>query len=365
MQDIRSRFVDSVRGLRMHILEAGAAAPDSKLIVLLHGFPELAYSWRKLMPMLAAQGYYVVAPDQRGFGKTTGWSCDYETSLEPFRMTSLAADVRALVEALGYEQVHCLVGHDFGSPVAAWTALLYPQLNKRLCLMSAPFAGPASAFSPVALGLGLAALDPPRQHYQAYFSTPEANADMRDPPQGLASFLRAYYHVKSADWPGNHGSGHPSTLTASTSEQLARLPRYYVMDLASTMPETVVELVKDSGGGFNLAWLSDEELTEYVNEFSRTGFQGGLNWYRCATDEKSVSALREYIGRKITIPAMFIAGEHDWGVVQKPGELARMQEQLCSHWHQTVLLSGAGHWVQQEQAPAVAAHLLEFCALEH
>jgi pimeloyl-ACP methyl ester carboxylesterase len=346
----------------MHILESGETHSNAKLIVLLHGFPELAYSWRKVLPVLASKGYHVVAPDQRGFGQTTGWSADYSGPLAPFRMTSLAADVQALVAALGYQQAHCVVGHDFGSPVAAWTILLHPGLSRGLCLMSAPFGGPPSVLGTSVLGVRLGDLQPPRKHYQAYFSTPEANAQMSNSAQGLAQFLREYYHVKSADWSGNHGSGRPHPLEAASAEQLALLPRYYVMDEALTMPETVSQLMGSRQAMPIPNWLNEEDLAVYVTEFSRTGFQGGLNWYRCASDADSVSELRQYAGRQIAIPSMFIAGEYDWGVVQKPGELARMQEQLCTNWRKAVLVANAGHWVQQEQAVQVASHLIEFCA---
>src|SRR5437763_3028039 len=139
---IRSRFVDEVNGLRMHILEAGFTAPGRKLILLLHGFPELAYSWRKVMPALAEAGYHVVAPDQRGYGRTTGWSADYDADLRPFRILNAVRDALGLVAALGYREVAAVMGHDFGASIAAWCALVRPDIFRSLALMSAPFAGP-------------------------------------------------------------------------------------------------------------------------------------------------------------------------------------------------------------------------------
>jgi len=118
---VRSRFVRDVNGLTMHILEAGfEAARNRPCVLLLHGFPELAYSWRKIMLPLAAAGFHVVAPDQRGFGRTTGWDGSYDGDLAPFRMLNLARDTLGLVSALGYRSVAAVVGHDFGSTVAAW-----------------------------------------------------------------------------------------------------------------------------------------------------------------------------------------------------------------------------------------------------
>ena len=112
---IRARFVDSINGLRMHVLEAGFEAKGRPCLLLLHGFPELAYSWRKVMLPLASAGYHVVAPDQRGYGRTTGWDHAYDTDLASFRALNVVRDALGLVSALGYRSVAGVVGHDFGS----------------------------------------------------------------------------------------------------------------------------------------------------------------------------------------------------------------------------------------------------------
>ncbi len=143
---IRSGFVENGNGLRMHVLEAGYETPGLPCVLLLHGFPELAYSWRKVMPLLAAAGYHVVAPDQRGYGRTTGWDPAYDGDLQPFRMLNLVRDVLGLVFALGHREVTAVVGHDFGSPVAAWCALVRPDIFRSVALMSAPFTGPPAIF---------------------------------------------------------------------------------------------------------------------------------------------------------------------------------------------------------------------------
>src|SRR6185312_6919271 len=117
---IRARILPGINGLAMHILEAGHEGGDRPLILLLHGFPELAYSWRKAMPPLAAAGYRVVAPDQRGYGRTTGWDGAYDGDLGAFRLLNLVRDALALVAALGHREAAAVIGHDFGSPVAAW-----------------------------------------------------------------------------------------------------------------------------------------------------------------------------------------------------------------------------------------------------
>src|SRR5208337_2674786 len=119
---IRSRFLDDINGLRVHLLEAGHETPGRPCVLLLHGFPELAYSWRKVMPPLAAAGFHVVAPDLRGYGRTTGWDGAYDSDLRGFRLLNAVRDALGVIWALGHREVAGVVGHDFGSPVAAWCA---------------------------------------------------------------------------------------------------------------------------------------------------------------------------------------------------------------------------------------------------
>src|SRR5437867_13082094 len=139
---IRSRFARNINGLDIHVLEAGFEAAGRPLVLLLHGFPELAYSWRKVMLPLAAAGLHVVAPDQRGYGRTTGWEADYDGDLGSFRILNAVRDAFGLVSALGYREVALVAGHDFGASVAAWCALARPDVFRSVALMSAPFAGP-------------------------------------------------------------------------------------------------------------------------------------------------------------------------------------------------------------------------------
>jgi pimeloyl-ACP methyl ester carboxylesterase len=141
---IRSRTVENVNGLTVHLLEAGYEAPGRPALLLLHGFPELAYSWRKVMLPLAAAGYHVIAPDMRGYGRTTGWDGAYDADPDPFRMLNMVRDAMALVRALGHREVAAVVGHDAGSPVAAWCALARPDLFRSVAMMSAPFDGAPS-----------------------------------------------------------------------------------------------------------------------------------------------------------------------------------------------------------------------------
>src|SRR5262252_9496405 len=134
---IRTRFVPNNHGLTMHLLEAGFEEQGRPCVLMLHGFPELAYSWRKVMLPLAAAGFHVVAPDQRGYGRTTGWDADYDGDLASFRILNAVRDALGLVSAFGYREVALVAGHDFGASVAAWCALVRPDIFRSLALMSA------------------------------------------------------------------------------------------------------------------------------------------------------------------------------------------------------------------------------------
>jgi len=352
---VRSRFVDTATGLRMHLLEAGS--PGQPVVLLLHGFPELAYSWRHQLPALGAAGYHAIAPDQRGYGRTTGWDGRYEADLTPYRQFHLARDALALVRALGLTDVAAVIGHDFGSFVASCCALMRPDVFRAVTLMSAPFGGaPRLGTSPpLDVAAALAGLDPPRQHYQWYYSTPQANQDMHNPPEGLHRFLRAYYHVKSADWPGNE----PHPLAGWGAGELATLPHYYVMPDGLGMPAAVAPYAPADDDPAPQRWLPDAALAVYTSEFARTGFQGGLNWYRCITDVAQLVELTLFDGRRIDVPAAYIAGAADWGIFQNPGSFERMQTEACARWLGVRLVPGAGHWVQQEQPAQVNSLLLE------
>ena len=364
---VRSRFVEGINGLRMQVLEAGYESKGRACVLLLHGFPELSFSWRKVMPALAAAGYHVIAPDQRGYGRTTGWDANYDGDLASFRLLNLVRDALGLVSAFGHRSVASVVGHDFGSSVAAWCALVRPDVFRSVALMSAPFAGPPplpfdTADKPLRpkpedpVHRELAALPRPRKHYQWYYSTREANADMHDAPQGVHDFLRAYYHHKSADWKGNK----PYPLKRWTASELAKLPTYYVMDLARNMAETVAQEMPDAAEIAANTWLPDRELSFYSAEYARTGFQGGLQWYRCGTSGAFTVELETWSGRSIDVPSCFISGKQDWGTYQRPGVFEAMQSTACTRMLGCHLIDGAGHWVQQEQPEQVAHLLLQF-----
>jgi pimeloyl-ACP methyl ester carboxylesterase len=369
---IRCRYVDDINGLRVHVLEAGFEIHGRPCLLLLHGFPELAFSWRKVMPALAAAGYHVIAPDQRGYGRTTGWDADYDGDLASFRLPNLVRDALGLASAFGYRTVDAVIGHDFGSSVAAWCALIRPDVFRSVVMMSAPFAGPpplafdAAADAPAKpakenskedpVHRELADLPRPRKHYQWYYSTREANADMHKAPQGVHDFLRAYYHHKSADWKANA----PYPLKSWSAGELAKLPTYYVMDLARDMAATVAEEMPSAAEIAANQWLPDGELSFYSAEYARTGFQGGLQWYRCGTSGAFIPELQLWSGRTIDVPSCFISGRQDWGTYQRPGVFEAMQTKACTRMIGCHLVDGAGHWVQQEQPAEVSGLLLAF-----
>ena len=358
---IRSRFLPGINALRVHVLEAGDA--DGPGLLLLHGFPELAYSWRNVMVPLADAGFHVFAPDLRGYGRTTGADTDYDGDLASYRRFNIVRDVLGVVAALDHRTV-AVAGHDFGSPIAAWCALLRPDVFTSVALMSAPFAGPPrlpeaggagrSAARRTSLFEDLASLPRPRKHYQQYYQTREANPNLWRAPQGVRAFLRAYYHVKSADWPHNA----PFRLGDDSATEMARMPTYYVMDAAEGMAETVAKHMPSADAVAAHAWLPDRDLAVYAAEYERTGFQGGLNHYRSGAIGLAEQQL--FSGRTIDQPSTFISGASDWGVYQSPGALERMRDEVCTDFRGVHLVEGAGHWVQQEQPSETVRLLLGF-----
>jgi pimeloyl-ACP methyl ester carboxylesterase len=370
---IRSRAIPNVNGgLSVHVLEVGFEPPNRPLVLLLHGFPELAYSWRKVMLPLAEAGYHVIAPDQRGYGRTTGWDDSYDADSDPFRILNMVRDAMGLVYALGYRSVAMIAGHDAGAPVASWAALIRPDVFRSVTILSSPFEGAPSlpfntangaALQPPAktddeLDAELAKLNPPRKYYQNYQRTRGANDNMLHAPQGLHAFFRAYYFFKSADYKGNN----PHPLKARTAEEMAQIPNYYVMERDKGMAETVAPMMPSADYIANCKWLTEPEVEVYASEYGRTGFTGALQGYRVrrGSDPKSIGEMLTFSGRTIDVPSMYIAGKSDWGVYQTPGAVDKMRTNACTHMVSFNLIDGAGHWVQQEQPEQVSKLLIGF-----
>ena len=302
-------------GITMHVAEAG----EGPLVVLLHGFPELWYSYRHQLDALAAAGFHAVAPDQRGYGGT-----DAPEDIGQYSMLHLAGDIVGLVQALGEESC-VVVGHDWGSPVASTLGLFRPDVVRGVALLSVPYLPRGDADTLTAL---TELLGP--DNYQAYFQEPgvaEAalEADVRSTVVG--------------------------TLIGGSGDA----------------PE--INTLSDVSGGYSFAdatdaplpaWLSEEEVDYFTNEFERTGYRGGLNWYRTSRLNWELTAA--WHNAPLLPPSLYIGGDRDL-VLNWPGfrDLVGMLRELSMpNLTKSVVLEGCGHWTQQERATEVNELLVEF-----
>ncbi len=364
---IRSRRVDNNNGVTMHMLEAGFETPGRPCVVLLHGFPELAYSWRNQLLPLAEAGFHAIAPDLRGYGRSVRTAIAFDDDLLPFSLMNRVSDVLGLVRALGYEKVVAVAGHDWGAPTAAWCALMRPDVFQSVVMMSTPFGGsptlplvaankPRTPMSDGDIPKELAALSPPRKHYWWYSATRGANENMWHARQGVHDLLRAMYHFKSADWKGNK----PFALKSWAASELAKMPAYYIMDLDKGIAETMAAEMPSAAQTAACHWMAEGDLRVYSTEYIRTGFQGGLNSYRVLTDPRYSGELKSFSGRTIDVPSCFIGGADDWGVRQSPGAFEAMQQGACTRLLGVHLVAGAGHSIPEEQPERVNRLLLGF-----
>lgn len=356
---IRSRRIDNNNGATLHILEAGFDAPKKPAVVLLHGFPELAYSWRHQLLPLARAGFHVIAPDLRGYGRSVTTPVAYDDDLLPYSVLNRVSDILGLVRALGHEKVVAVVGHDWAGPTAQWCARVRPDVFQSVVSMSTPFLrSPTLAFDTandrevsgrrVDIQQELAALPRPRKHYSAYSATRGANDDMWRAPQGVHDLLRALYHFKSADWQGNK----PFPLKSWTAAELAKLPSYYIMDLDQGIAVTMAAAMPSTAQIAACKWMSESDLRVYSAEFARTGFQGGLNYYRVQEDSRFGTELNSFAGRTIDVPACYIGGDSDWATYQAPGAFEAMHS-ACTRLLAVHRVSAAGHSIAEEQPEAV------------
>lgn len=311
------RFVET-NGVRLRVLEAGdRGAP---LVVLAHGFPELAYSWRHQMPALAEAGFHVLAPDQRGYGASSK-----PDAVEAYTMVELSADIVGLFDAAGAERA-AIVGHDFGG-VVAWTApLLHPDRFAAVVGLSVPpvprpRVPTTQAFRRV-FGDNF--------FYILYFQEPgPADAELnRDPATTMRKLL---------------GSLKPPADEAAALRMLA------------PGPEGFLERMPDPG--VLPDWISRDEFDHYVDEFTRNGFTAPLNWYRCFDRNWELTA--QTPAAAIAVPSLFIGGAADPTLAYTPRHRAR---EVVSGEYREVMLDGAGHWIQQERSAEVNAELLKFLA---
>lgn len=307
------REVDA-RGLRMRLAVAG----EGPLVLLCHGWPEGWRSWRHQLKALAEAGFRAVAPDMRGYGGS-----DAPAAVDAYTMLHLVGDVAGVVEALGDTEA-VIVGHDWGAAVAWHAALLKPEVFRAVVGMSVPYAPPGDRSLPEVLRkLGLT------NFYIQYFQE-EGRAEREldlDPEDALARI----YLAASARAPEGAGFA-----IVPAEGLLARAPR----------PD-------------RLDWLDEATLREMAEDFRRSGFRGGLNWYRNL--DRNRDLLTAWRGQPILQPSLFIAGQSD-AVLKFPGSRSAMDAhpRTLPGLQGDMLIEGGGHWVQQERPHEVNALLLKF-----
>jgi pimeloyl-ACP methyl ester carboxylesterase len=274
--------------------------------------------------------------------------------------------VLGLIRALGYEKAAMVVGHDWGGPTAQWCARLRPDVFQSVVSVSTPFfpaptlpldttTHPPASDPEGNVDRELAALPRPRKHYATYCASREANEDMWHPPQGIHTLLREQFYFKSADWAGNK----PFPLKSWAATELEKMPTYYIMDANKGMAETLAEHQPSSEYDSTCKWMTEADIDVYATQFSRTGFQGGLNYYRVDADGALWNEQHTFARKTIDVPACYIAGAREWGVYQSPGAFQSMSK-ACTQLKGSHLVSDAGHSVVEEKPDAVNRILLDF-----
>ncbi len=311
-------------GIQMHIAEQGSGP----LVLMCHGFPESWYSWRHQLKALAQAGYHAVAPDMRGYGQT-----ERPDAIDQYTMLHLVGDMVGVLDALEAETA-VIAGHDWGAPVAWHCALLRPDRFRAVIGLSVPYRGRGPVRPTTVMPQTDTAL-----FYQLYFQTPGiAEAELE---RDAKSTIRRMLYAASGD--AQQGSGGAS----QASSTVGMVDRKSGLLGGMTNPPELP------------AWLTAADLDFYAAEFDRTGFRGGLNWYR--NIDRNWELLAPYSGAKVTVPALYVAGDRDL-VVKAPGaeqtiaNLAKTVPLLRKH----IVLAGCGHWTQQERANEVNAETIGF-----
>ena len=320
--EITHRFV-AANGLRMHLAEAGAAGP---LVLMCHGFPESWYSWRHQLVALAEAGFHAVAPDMRGYGQT-----DQPEAIDQYTLLHLVGDMVGVLDAL--EQPTAIIaGHDWGAPVAWHAALLRPDRFRAVIGLSVPFR-PRRGVRPTTL---MPQTDD-AVFYQLYFQTPGvAEKEFeRDPRETIRRILY---------WGSGDGRSEAVKVGGGDSGMVRRDGGFLLG------PEAPITLP---------AWITEADVDFYAREFARTGFRGGLNWYR--NIDRSWELLAPWGNAKIAVPALYVAGDRDL-VLSFRGmdQLLPALKQVVPELRETIILPGCGHWTQQERPDEVNAAMLRF-----
>jgi pimeloyl-ACP methyl ester carboxylesterase len=318
MTELSHRTVET-NGIRMHIVEQG----EGPLVVLCHGFPESWYSWRHQLPALAAAGFHAVAPDMRGYGQT-----DRPEEIDQYTLFHLVGDIVGLIDALGKKEA-VIVGHDWGAPVAWSAAQWRPDRFRAVIGLSVPFL----PRRPVRPTTAMPQTDY-TVFYQLYFQTPGvAEAEFE---RDIRRTFRNILYGGSGDAPRR-----------DPMRPMHMLPRHGGF-LANRPDPTSLP-----------AWLTEPDVDFYTAEFTRTGFRGGLNWYRNIDRNWELSA--PFTGVPVTVPALYIVGDRD-PVVKFPGmeQLLPRLTTFVPNLRKTIMLPGCGHWTQQERPGEVNAAMIDF-----
>lgn len=318
---IEHRFV-ATNGIRLQIAEAG----EGPLVVLCHGFPESWYSWRHQLHALAEAGYHAVAPDMRGYGRSSR-----PNDPAAYTTPTLVGDIVGLVQALGEERA-VVVGHDWGGPVAWNAALMRPDIFRGVAGLSVPFR-PRGTTALIAMLRALFGDGAKGTHYMLFFQEPgvaEAalEADVR-------ASLRGFLYAASGD--------------ASPEERFTGL-----LGPGQTFEDVLVQPEKLP------TWLTEDDVDFYAGEFERTGFRGGLSYYRAA--DLGWEQLAPFAGARIAVPALYVGGDHDVVVLSRPDAVENLPDAVPTLVRSPVLLPGCGHWTQQERPDEVNELLLDFLA---
>ncbi|MFD5437295.1 alpha/beta fold hydrolase [Kitasatospora sp. NPDC127067] len=308
--DLRHRTIEAPAG-RLHLVEQGTGP----LVLLVHGFPESWYSWRRQLPALAAAGYRAVALDVRGYGRSSK-----PAATDAYRMLDLVEDNVALVRALG-EETAVVVGHDWGSSIAAASALLHPEVFRAVALLSVPYAPPGGP-RPTDV---FAQMGGDQEFYVSYFQEPgQAEAEMEP---DLRGWLAGFYAAMSADTMPAQGEPDPHFVTRTGGRLRDRFP-------SGKLP----------------AWLTEDDLDVYAGEFERTGMTGALNRYR--NMDRDWEDLAQYGGAPIKQPSLFIGGALDASTTWMADAIDAYPVTLPA-LASTHILDGCGHWIQQERPEEV------------